>query len=98
MPSYLWFFLKLAGMVMVFIWIRGTLPRVRVDQVMNFTWKFMLPMAFSCILAVALWHYAGRGLVGWLVSLAVVSAVYFLMTRVFDTRKRFATRVYRYAE
>ena len=47
--------------IFVFIWVRGTLPRTRVDQVMNFAWKFMLPMAFTCIIAAAVWHYAGRG-------------------------------------
>ncbi|MCA1659761.1 MAG: NADH-quinone oxidoreductase subunit NuoH, partial [Verrucomicrobiaceae bacterium] len=43
-PSYIWFFLKLGFLIFTFIWIRGTLPRTRVDQVMNFAWKFMLPM------------------------------------------------------
>lgn len=97
-PSYLWFFLKLSALAMTFIWIRGTLPRIRVDQVMNFTWKFMLPMGFSCVFAVAAWHYAGRGVAGWLYSLAIVSIVYFILLRVFDTKKRFATRNYRFAE
>src|SRR5213076_2536043 len=35
-PSYLWFFAKLALLLFVFIWVRGTLPRIRVDQMMNF--------------------------------------------------------------
>src|SRR5205807_1548345 len=34
-PSYFWFFAKLSLLLFVFIWIRGTLPRTRVDQVMN---------------------------------------------------------------
>src|SRR3954470_18063274 len=60
-PSYAWFFLKLGCLIFTFIWIRGTLPRTRVDQVMNFAWKFMLPMAFTCIIAAAVWHYGARG-------------------------------------
>src|SRR6186713_497148 len=40
-PSYAWFFLKLGVLLFVFVWIRGTLPRIRVDQMMNFAWKFM---------------------------------------------------------
>ena len=104
-PSYLWFFLKLAVMTLIFIWIRGTLPRIRVDQVTNFSWKFMLPMSFACILSVAIWHYtrvAGPEwwweVAAWLASLAVVALSYLLMTRIFKTRTRFATRTYRFAE
>ncbi len=61
-PSYVWFFAKLSVLLFVFIWIRGTLPRMRVDQMMNFAWKFMLPMAFTCFVSAAVWHYNGRRL------------------------------------
>ncbi|CAN5358903.1 NADH-quinone oxidoreductase subunit NuoH [soil metagenome] len=97
-PSYLWFFAKLGLLLFVFIWVRGTLPRTRVDQVMNFAWKFMLPMAFSCLLAAAVWHYAGRNLTGWMASLGVVAFVYFALSRFLEAGKRFAPRTYRYAE
>src|SRR6266699_636133 len=59
-PSYVWFFLKLSALLFVYVWLRATLPRIRIDQMMNFAWKFMLPMAFTCIIAAAVWHYAGR--------------------------------------
>ncbi len=97
-PSYLWFFGKLGVLIFVFIWIRGTLPRTRVDQVMNFAWKFMLPMAFACLIAAAVWHYGGRGLAGWLWSLGVIAAVYFILSRFLETGKKFAPRTYRFAE
>jgi NADH-quinone oxidoreductase subunit H len=97
-PSYVWFFAKLGALLFVYIWIRGTLPRARVDQIMNFAWKFMLPMAFTCIVAAAVWHYEGRGLAGWLLSLAVIAVVYIALSRLIDTRKKFATRTYRFAE
>ncbi|MGI8889514.1 MAG: NADH-quinone oxidoreductase subunit NuoH [Chthoniobacterales bacterium] len=97
-PSYLWFFAKLGVLLFVFIWVRGTLPRTRVDQVMNFAWKFMLPMAFSCVIAAAVWHYAGRSFAGWLCSLGVVALVYFVLSRFLETGKKFAPRTYRYAE
>jgi NADH-quinone oxidoreductase subunit H len=97
-PSYLWFFAKLSVLIFIFIWVRGTLPRTRVDQVMNFAWKFMLPMAFTCIIAAAVWHYAGRGWRGWLWSLGPVVAVYFALSFFLDTRRRFAPRTYRFAE
>src|SRR3954467_13002863 len=97
-PSYIWFFGKLAVLLFVFIWIRGTLPRMRVDHVMNFAWKFMLPMAFACILAAAVWHYQARGIAAWLWSLAIIAVFYFALSRVAGAQKRFAPRVYRFAE
>ena len=97
-PSYIWFFSKLGALLFVYIWIRGTLPRTRIDQIMNFAWKFMLPMAFTCIIAAAVWHYGGRGLAGWLWSLAVIAVIYFILSMLLDTRKKFATRTYRFAE
>jgi NADH-quinone oxidoreductase subunit H len=97
-PSYVWFFTKLSILLFVYIWIRGTLPRTRIDQIMNFAWKFMLPMAFTCILAAAVWHYAGRGLAGCLWSLGVIAAVYIALSILLDTRRKFAPRTYRFAE
>jgi len=97
-PSYIWFFAKLSFLLLVFIWIRGTLPRTRVDQVMNFAWKFMLPMAFTCVIAAAVWHYQGRGLAGWLWSAVVIAVVYFGLSRLLDTGRKFAPRTYRFAE
>ena len=97
-PSYAWFFLKLSALLFVYIWLRATLPRIRIDQMMNFAWKFMLPMAFTCIIAAAVWHYAGRGLRGWLWSLFVIVIVYSALSILLDTRRKFAPRVYRFAE
>src|SRR6476646_5027924 len=97
-PSYVWFFAKLSVLLFVYIWLRGTLPRTRVDQMINVAWKFMLPMAFTCIVAAAVWHYQGRGLAGWLWSMAVIAIVYLTLSRLLDTSKKFAPRTYRFAE
>ena len=97
-PSYVWFFAKLSALLFVYVWVRGTLPRIRIDQMMNFAWKFMLPMAFTCIVAAAVWHYAGRGLRGWLWSLLVITIVYSALSILLDTKRKFAPRVYRFAE
>src|SRR5213082_2902099 len=97
-PSYLWFFLKLSALLFVYIWLRATLPRTRIDQMMNIAWKFMLPMAFTCVIATAVWHYAGRGLRGWLWALLVIVVVYSALSVLLDTRGKFARRVYRFAE
>jgi NADH-quinone oxidoreductase subunit H len=97
-PSYVWFFLKLAALLLVFVWIRGTLPRMRVDHVMNFAWKFVLPMAFTCILAAAVWHYQAHGWAGWLWSFGIVALAYLALSRVLNTRRNLAVRTYRFAE
>jgi NADH-quinone oxidoreductase subunit H len=97
-PSYIWFFVKLSALLFVFIWIRGTLPRTRVDQVMNFAWKFMLPMSFTCVVSAAVWHYQGRRLAAWIWSLAVIAVVYLALSILLDTRRKFAPRTYRFAE
>jgi NADH-quinone oxidoreductase subunit H len=51
--SPLWFLLKLFGGLFFFIWLRGTLPRFRYDQLMDFGWKVLLPVAMLNIMATA---------------------------------------------
>ena len=47
------FFTKMFFVYMVFIWIRGTWPRVRVDQILNFNWKLLVPVVLALILTAA---------------------------------------------
>jgi len=49
-----WFVIKILFFLLLYIWVRGTLPRFRYDQLMNFGWKFLLPVAILNILATAL--------------------------------------------
>jgi NADH-quinone oxidoreductase subunit H len=97
-PSWAWFFLKLSALLFTFIWIRGTLPRVRVDQVMKLAWTFVLPMAFACVLAAAAWHYSASAMMGWVESLIVVGAAYGGLSRILEARKNLSVRTYRFAE
>jgi len=50
----LWFVLKVLVFIFIYIWVRGTLPRFRYDQLMAFGWKFLLPLAIANILITAL--------------------------------------------
>jgi len=50
----LWFALKVLAFLFVYIWIRGTLPRFRYDQLMSFGWRFMLPVALLNVLGTSL--------------------------------------------
>lgn len=44
-PGIVWFVLKAALFIFMYIWLRATLPRLRYDRLMNFGWKFLLPLA-----------------------------------------------------
>ena len=96
-PSWAWFFAKLLALIVLFIWTRGTLPRLRVDQLMNFAWKFMLPMALINLVAAAVWHFMPPGLPRWLVCGTLVVAPYLLLGRGAVGGKELAKRIYRYA-
>jgi NADH-quinone oxidoreductase subunit H len=48
-----YFFIKMFIVYFLLIWIRGTLPRVRIDQLLNFNWKFLVPLTLALILVVA---------------------------------------------
>jgi NADH-quinone oxidoreductase subunit H len=97
LPSWFWFFAKLSVLIGAFIWIRGTLPRLRLDQLMNFAWKFMLPLALVNLLTVAVWHFMGGGLWRWLVCSAMVVAPYAALGRGLLQHRNLAKRVYRHA-
>ena len=52
-----WFLLKVAFFALLFIWARATFPRLRVDQIMSFAWKFLFPLSILNLFAVALEVY-----------------------------------------
>jgi NADH-quinone oxidoreductase subunit H len=97
-PSWGWFFFKLLGAIAFFIWLRGTLPRLRQDQLMNFAWKFMLPMALLNLLVAGAWRFLGDGWERWVVCSLVLLTAYALLGRVLMRKQGLGPRSYRYAE
>lgn len=95
----LWFLLKTGVVVFLFIWIRATYPRLRIDQIMAFSWKFLLPLSLINLLAVSLEVFflrdaAGRLSTGDLgimagINIAVTLAAIALFGRLISSRVTF---------
>jgi NADH-quinone oxidoreductase subunit H len=60
----LWFVIKLWMFMFFFVWLRGSLPRVRYDQFMRFGWKFLIPITLAWVVAVAFIRGAQLGFLG----------------------------------
>lgn len=68
LPPFLWFVIKVMGVFSVIVWLRATLPRLRVDQLMVFAWKGLFPMAMVNLLVIAVE-------VLWLVDISIWAVV-----------------------
>jgi NADH-quinone oxidoreductase subunit H len=97
-PSYVWFFAKLLALIAGFIWIRGTLPRLRMDQLMNLAWEFILPMALLNMLVAGIWHFMPTGFLRWLVCIAILFVPCFLLSLGLKKKKKLQVRTYYFAE
>jgi len=53
LPPVLWFVIKLYALVFVFMWVRWTFPRFRIDQLLNFSWKVLIPVALVNLVVTA---------------------------------------------
>jgi NADH-quinone oxidoreductase subunit H len=53
--SVIYFVIKVIALFFLMVWIRGVFPRLRVDQLMGFAWKFLLPLALVNIFSTSLW-------------------------------------------
>ena len=54
MPGVFWFLFKTYVLIFVIMWVRWTFPRVRFDQLMNFSWKFMIPVSLANLVVTAI--------------------------------------------
>ena len=65
-PSWVWFFGKVFAMILLIMWIRWTFPRFRIDKMMNFNWKFLIPVSILNILLTGIGIKAYQYIVmGW---------------------------------
>jgi NADH-quinone oxidoreductase subunit H len=53
-PGWWWFVPKVYGLLLIMMWIRWTFPRVRFDQLLNVSWKWLIPASLLNLLATAL--------------------------------------------
>ena len=100
--AVIWFLVKIFAIIAVMIWLRGTLPRLRVDQLMGFAWKFLLPLSIlNIIVAGFAWHaqQQASGTVKeiiWVVCLLILYATAKGLNQL--NRPNVRPREYKYAE
>ena len=98
----IWFLAKVFALIAVMIWLRGTLPRLRVDQLMAFAWKFLLPLSVLNILVAGFaWHAQQQANTIMKVAIWVVSlAILYMAAKGLDqlNRAKVRPREYKYAE
>lgn len=97
-PSWAWFFAKLVVVIFLHLWIRGTFPRVRMDQLMRFAWLCLIPMALLTIPAAGIWVLLGGGLKGWLIVLPLLCVPWVILATIFNRRLAPQTRTYTFAD
>ena len=96
LPSHLWFFLKVCLVWFVLLWVRATLPRLRVDQIMALAWKVLFPMGLINLFVTAaevlvwedpttaqLWTMVG---INWVVAILCLVVSSHLMSDKLTTR------------
>ena len=80
--SVLWFMVKCYAVILFIFWVRGTYPRLRIDQLMAFGWKVLVPLSFANIVVTGVVLFYGWALwVLTVLSLLILVGAYFAVTK-----------------
>ena len=101
LPDVVWFLFKTYAVILVVFWVRGTFPRLRIDQLMAFAWKVMVPLSFYTVIIAAVYRFyalpwwtltilslVGLGVAGWIIYRRMAAPA----RRVADIQRRLAAR------
>ncbi len=86
LPPVLWFLIKIIGVFLLIVWIRSTIPRLRIDQVMAFAWKYLFPLALVNLLITAIQVLVWPQALPWpiiFLNLALMAVLIVLWARFF---------------
>lgn len=86
LPPLLWFLIKVFGVFTVIVWVRATVPRLRVDQVMAFAWKCLLPLALINLLITGIQVLVWPEILPWaavFLNLAIMVVLILLWSKFF---------------
>ncbi len=95
LPSWVWFIVKTYVLILVMMWFRGTFPRLRIDQLMGFAWKFLLPLSLINIVAAGIWSYLRAPMNH--AAAAVILIIGFMLLLAANKTALPKKRVYKYA-
>ena len=86
LPPWLWFLAKILAVFFVIVWVRTTVPRVRIDQLMALAWKFLFPLALINLIITAIQVLAWPEALPWViipVNIAIMAILVLLWSKFF---------------